>query len=95
VSPRRVADYVARVEEFGIGAPLETLTTREVALERLLMGLRTTEGVRTSELGELDLNAARLADFDGWLQIEGGRLIATRRGRAVLDHLVSELTRAA
>jgi oxygen-independent coproporphyrinogen-3 oxidase len=95
VSPRRVADYITRVDEFGIGAPLETLTTREVALERLLMGLRTTEGVRMSELGELHLNAARLVDFDGWLQIEGGRLIATDRGRAVLDHLVSELTSAA
>jgi oxygen-independent coproporphyrinogen-3 oxidase len=95
VSPRRVADYIARVEELGIGATQEMLTTREVALERLLMGLRTFEGVRTSELGELHPSAARMADFDGWLQIADGRLIATDRGRAVLDHLVSELTRAA
>ena len=95
VSPRRVADYIAHVEEFGIGAQQEALTTREVSLERLLMGLRTLEGVRTSELEELQLSAARMADFDGWLQIEGGRLVATDRGRAVLDHLVSELTRAA
>jgi hypothetical protein len=36
-----------------------------------------------------------MADFKGWLQIEGERLVATARGRPVLDHLLTELTRAA
>ncbi|HEY1447194.1 MAG TPA: radical SAM family heme chaperone HemW [Caulobacteraceae bacterium] len=94
-SPRRVGDYIARVEKVGIGATWETLTPRDVALERLLMGLRTVEGVQTSELGDLHLSAARMADFKGWLQIEGERLVATARGRPVLDHLLTELTRAA
>jgi oxygen-independent coproporphyrinogen-3 oxidase len=94
-SPRRVGDYIARVGRFGIGAAPEALAPRDAALERVLMGLRTIEGVEASELAALDLSAGRMADLAGWLQIEGGRLVATGRGRPVLDRLVTELTRAA
>jgi putative oxygen-independent coproporphyrinogen III oxidase len=91
-SPRRVGVYIARVAQYGIGATLEPLRPREITLERLLMGLRTGEGVRTSELGGLDLGARRMAEFAGFLQIADGRLVATTRGRPVLDHLIAELT---
>jgi putative oxygen-independent coproporphyrinogen III oxidase len=91
-SPRRLRDYIARVEQYGIGAALEPLKPREITLERLLMGLRTGEGVRTSELGALDLGGSRMAEFAGLLQIADGRLVATARGRPVLDHLIAELT---
>jgi len=93
-SPRRVQDYIAHVGQLGIGATLEPLKPREITLERLLMGLRTGEGVRTAELGGLDLGYSRMAAFEGFLQIADGRLVATARGRPVLDHLIAELTRA-
>jgi len=92
VSPRRFQDYIAHVGQHGIGAALEPLRPREVTLERLLMGLRTGEGVRTSELGGLDLGSSRMAAFEGFLQVSDGRLLATARGRPVLDHLIAELT---
>ena len=91
-SPRRVPDYVARVASRDVGATLEPLKPREITLERLLMGLRTGEGVRTAELGGLDLGSRRMATFEGFLQIADGRLVATARGRPVLDHLIAELT---
>jgi putative oxygen-independent coproporphyrinogen III oxidase len=89
-SPRRVQDYIARVGQHG--ATLEPLNPREITLERLLMGLRTGEGVRTADLGGLDLGSSRMAAFEGFLQIADGRLVATARGRPVLDHIIAELT---
>lgn len=93
-SPRRAQDYIARVEQHGVGAALEPLKPREITLERLLMGLRIGEGVRTAELGEFDLGSVRMAAFEGFLQIADGRLVATARGRPVLDHIIAELTSA-
>jgi oxygen-independent coproporphyrinogen-3 oxidase len=91
-TPRRAQDYIARVDQHGMGATLEPLNPREITLERLLMGLRTGEGVRTAELGGLDLGSGRMAAFEGFLQIADGRLVATARGRPVLDHIIAELT---
>ena len=52
LTPARIADYVARVETAGCGVAERTrLSPREAALERLLMGLRTVEGVALAELG--------------------------------------------
>ena len=50
-SARRVGDYIALVERSGTGlAEREALSLRDAALERLLMGLRTDEGVALAEL---------------------------------------------
>jgi hypothetical protein len=35
-----------------------------------------------------------MAAFEGFLQIADGRLVATARGRPVLDHIIAELTGA-
>jgi putative oxygen-independent coproporphyrinogen III oxidase len=93
----RIADYVARVGDAGCGVVERVrLTPWEAALERLLMGLRTDEGVALGELASLRLEPATIQQLrDGGL-IEGdGRLIATRRGRAVLDRITLELAQSA
>ncbi len=92
----RVADYVARVRGTGVGHPApEPLDARAVAEERLLMGLRTTEGVAFGELAALGLTAeaARVRDFAdlGLLCTDGARLATTSQGRLVLDRLTAEL----
>ncbi len=92
----RVADYVARVRDTGVGHPApEPLDARAVAEERLLMGLRTLEGVDFGELGAIGLGAgsARVRDLVGLglVRADGGRLTATPRGRLVLDRLTAEL----
>jgi putative oxygen-independent coproporphyrinogen III oxidase len=93
---RGVADYIARVERTGLGfAEREALAPRDVALERLLMGLRTSEGVALAELSAIDLapDDPRLADFAaaGLISARDGRIRATPDGRRVLDRLIADL----
>jgi oxygen-independent coproporphyrinogen-3 oxidase len=94
VAPRAIADYVERVSRFGASAEPEGLDDREAALERLLMGLRTQEGVEMSELAPLNLTSARLDEFSGLTEVRHGRLVATARGRPVLDRVIAELADA-
>ena len=93
---RRVADYLRAVERTGVGfAERETLSPRDIALERLLMGLRTLEGVALAELSPLGLagDDPRVADLTGagLLSLHDGRLVATAAGRRVLDRVTAEL----
>jgi oxygen-independent coproporphyrinogen-3 oxidase len=94
-TPRRVADYLRAVEQTGAGIASEPLDAREDALERLLMGLRTVEGVGFTELAALGLGpdheAVRDAADLGLLTRANGRLIATASGRQVLDRLIETL----
>ena len=98
LTPSRIADYVAWVETVGGGvAERAQLTASEAALERLLMGLRTTEGVALAELAALSLDTGLTEQLmqEGFLEPGAERLIATREGRAVLDRITLELARSA
>jgi oxygen-independent coproporphyrinogen-3 oxidase len=93
---RAVRAYIARVDAQGVGlVEREPLSAREFALERLLMGLRTLEGVAFTDLAPLDLwpSDPRIGAFAeaGLLTVAGGRLIAAADGRRVLDRLTAEL----
>jgi oxygen-independent coproporphyrinogen-3 oxidase len=90
----RPADYIARVAETGMGfATRETLSLREAAQERLLSGLRITEGVPLADVAALEIAPDRIADLArlGLLADDPERLRATAAGRLVLDRLTSEL----
>lgn len=91
-APRGIADYVRAVEG-GAGPEHERLDPRDQALERLLMGLRTVEGVALAELSPLEIPPPRLAGLAdlGLVRLEAGRLIATAEGRPVLDRLTAEI----
>lgn len=98
-TPARIADYIARVRETGLGwSASETLDGGAAAEERLLMGLRTVEGVRWAELSPLGLTPQhpRALDLAGAGLIRSGpeRLVATAAGRLVLDRLSAELALA-
>lgn len=100
VAERRAPDYVAAVAARGVGwAEAEVYDSVATAQERLLMGLRTVEGVAFDELEALALTANHSAVRDyagaGLLRIQGGRLVATPAGRLVLDRLTTELSLAA
>jgi coproporphyrinogen III oxidase-like Fe-S oxidoreductase len=74
------------------------LTPREAAQERLLMGLRTDEGVSWDDLAALALGpqhpvVAELAR-GGWIAPDQQRLVATTAGRRVLDRVTAELATA-
>ena len=90
------ADYIQSVRDCDLGwAEQEVLSPRQVAEERLLTGLRTSEGVELAELAVLGLQAGhpKLSELGdaGLLRLERGRLIATPEGRLVLDRVTLEL----
>ena len=94
------ADYIQAVRDSDLGwGERETLSERQAAEERLLMGLRTVEGVALHELHPLALHAghAKLQELGeaGLIRLEDGRLLATPQGRLVLDRVTLELTRDA
>jgi putative oxygen-independent coproporphyrinogen III oxidase len=92
---RSVGDYVHQVETGPPAAGRERLDPEEVAVERLLMGLRTLEGVRLTELAPLGVDAARLARFEGLARLVDGRVLITAEGRPVLDRIVRDLAHGA
>jgi oxygen-independent coproporphyrinogen-3 oxidase len=90
----RPADYIARVVETGLGlATCEQLDARETAQERLLSGLRITDGVPVAEVAALEIPPERIGDLkaQGLLADDPNRLRATPAGRLVLDRLTTEL----
>ena len=96
---RGVKAYIEAVDQTGVGfANRETLSAREAALERLLMGLRTHEGVCWRDLAPLGLAADSAVAADlarlGLLDAGETRLRATAAGRPVLDRIVAELADA-
>ena len=55
------ADYIARVAGTGLGfATREPLTPREAAEERLLSGMRITEGVPLADVAALSIEPQRI-----------------------------------
>lgn len=92
VAHRGIADYVAGV---AAGAPWierTVLTPEEADEERVLLGLRTVEGVPSKVLERLG-RADRVAGLidDGFVRLQGGRIVATERGRPVLDGVMRAL----
>jgi oxygen-independent coproporphyrinogen-3 oxidase len=88
------ADYIARVAQTGLGfATREALDPFEAAQERLLSGLRITEGVPLAEVAALAIPPRKIADLIdlGLLADDSLRLRATPAGRLVLDRLTMEL----
>jgi oxygen-independent coproporphyrinogen-3 oxidase len=89
---RAIPDYLARVRETGTGLSLaDALTAEEAAEERLLMGLRTVEGVPLAELVPLPLKKLPDLQQAGFVRVAAGRLHATALGRPVLDRVIAEL----
>ena len=90
------ADYVSLVagQSFGHRAPT-LLSAHERAEERIIMGLRSTEGVAMHDLAPLTLSAGspvlrELIEL-GLLTIDEQRLAATESGRRVLNAVTRRL----
>jgi len=94
-TPRAIGDYVRAALDGGPSSAPQRLTPRDVALERLLMGLRTVEGVSLTDLMPLGISEGKIMEFQGFLEMCEGCLLATPRGRPVLDSVISQLAAAA
>ncbi|WP_426039425.1 radical SAM family heme chaperone HemW [Brevundimonas sp. DC300-4] len=95
VAHRRIATYVEGVAAGTPWSDQDVLDPRAAAEERLLLGLRTVEGVALADLAALGLSPAAdpVADLitDGFLASADGRIAATARGRPVLDAVLKAL----
>ena len=95
VAHRRIADYVEGVAAGTPWSERETQDARGAAEERLLLGLRTVEGVAVTDLAPLGLSpdAEPVSGLiaDGFLARAEGRLAATGKGRPVLDAVLKAL----
>ncbi len=91
-----IADYIGAVAEAGVGfVEREAFSHRTAAEERLLMGLRTDEGVAFAEVSPLGLTpvSPRVRDMaeEGFLARRTDRLVATAKGRLLLDAMTARL----
>jgi oxygen-independent coproporphyrinogen-3 oxidase len=92
----RVGDYLGNVRETGLGfREPEPLSPVEAAEERLLMGLRTYEGVGFEEVAALGLSTSHPTVTDlvdqNLLAADQQRFRATPAGRFVLDGVTRDL----
>ena len=92
---RAIKDYIAAVDEHGVGFSRETLSVEDAAEERLILGLRIDDGVGFDEMAPLGLTPDQVKVRDlveaGLLADDPARLRATRAGRLVLDRLTGAL----
>ena len=90
---RGVDAYMARVARQGTGwRHQEPMAQADALEERILMGLRITDGVALADIARLGRSPA-LAPLlqDGWLTAEAGRVRTTRAGRLLLDSVTGAL----
>jgi oxygen-independent coproporphyrinogen-3 oxidase len=69
----------------------EALSAEDAAVERVLMGLRTVEGVALADLAALSLSELPGLLAEGLVSMTDGILVATKRGRPLLDRLTASL----
>ncbi len=95
VAHKGIGTYVAGVIAGAPWAERERQSEPGAAEERVLLGLRTVEGVPLDVLSQLGrgLDGGPLADLidDGFLSVSGDRVAATRAGRPVLDGVLKAL----
>jgi oxygen-independent coproporphyrinogen-3 oxidase len=87
-----IGGYIRRVAETGRGwSAVETLSPVQAAEERLLMGLRITDGLPLADLEALKgFDPTPFAE-QGLVWMDAERVGATAHGRRVLDRLTLEL----
>lgn len=92
VARRKIPDYVEGVAAGSPWAERDSLDAEEAAEERILLGLRTVEGAPMSAFDALGAaNKAAELRADGFLTVVGERVIATDKGRPILDAVLKAL----
>ncbi|MCX6866744.1 MAG: coproporphyrinogen-III oxidase family protein [Verrucomicrobia bacterium] len=86
------ARYIAQIHALGHAlADTETLDAEARRLERIALGLRTTEGIPLELLDSVALQRAEILVGENLARIADGRLILIHRGRALVDPIAAEL----
>jgi oxygen-independent coproporphyrinogen-3 oxidase len=95
VAPRDIAAYIAQAS-IDTSANRRALSAMEAATERLILGLRTCEGVRLAELEALNIPPSRIEALAmaELVELSAHRITVRPKGRLVLDRLVLDLAMA-
>lgn len=91
---KRPEDWLKMVEETGAGVAFaEEVYAHDHALERVMMGLRLTEGTDISGLegSVIDVSALNDLTVSGHIDRAGGRIMLTRKGRPLLNFILQKL----
>ena len=95
IRSKNIADtarYIAQIHTLGQAlADTETLDAEARRLERIALGLRTTEGIPLELLDSAALQRAEIFVGENLARIAGGRLILIHKGRALVDPIAAEL----
>lgn len=84
--------YITRVRSIGNALDDgETLDAEARRIERIALGLRTSTGIEICLLDEDAVLRANSLVEEGLARIEGGRLVLSGRGRALVDPIAAEL----
>lgn len=94
-TPKAIDTYLRAAEAESGAASRQRLSPEDAAVERLLMGLRTHEGVAMSELESLAIPRGRILALADFIEVREDRLMATGRGRPVLNTLIAQLAHGA
>lgn len=95
VRSKNIADtaaYVARVESLGHALDeSEALDAECLRLERIALGLRTTDGIPLDLLDSAGRARAEILVTEGLAKIDAGRFLLVSHGRALVDPIAAEL----
>ena len=87
-NPNNLDAYIRGIQSGTLRRESETLTEQDLYNERIMLGLRTSQGVRREEIQ---------ANIDHWLEnkllceTQDGRIVATQKGIHILNVIIEEL----
>lgn len=88
--------WLAQVDKASGYSNIGVLSSKDQALEMLMMGLRLNEGVSLDRLNKLSkslLNNDKISSLqsDGYLEDSSERLIVSQKGRIILNSIIGEI----
>ena len=90
---RRPADYARRLnQEQSPAAGSEVLTEEDKALEAVMLGVRMRRGLEIAALSDAGARAAQDECSEGRVEIAGGRVTLTLKGRLFADAVARRLS---
>ena len=81
-------EYIQQAINHRLQPEKEELTAEARHMERVMLGLRTNQGVAVEDI---NMAKAEVHLQQGWLRQEGNRVIATTQGFHVLNRIIEDL----
>ena len=87
--------YISGIEDGSLVRESETLSEKDMYNERIMLGLRTSKGIRLDDTQRSRAGRGQVAGLDRFSSLlrltDDGRLVATQEGLHVLNRIIEEL----